>query len=71
MYHLQNQVTGEYVKALVKLRDGKYAVYYTPDIKQAMERWATLRGAEAAMARLYNSGTVPVGMLVVVGEAAT
>lgn len=71
MYHLQNQVTGEYVKALVKLRDGKYAVYYAPDIKQAMARWATLRGAEAAMARLYNSGTVPVGMLAVVAEAAT
>lgn len=71
MYHLQNQVTGEYVKALVKLRDGKYAIYYTPDIKHDMARWATLRGAKAAMARLYNSGSVPVGMLTVVAEAET
>lgn len=71
MYHLQNQVTGKYVKAMVKLKAGNYAVYYTQDIKYAMARWATLRGAEAAMGRLYNSGTVPVGMLAVVAEAAT
>lgn len=69
MYFLQNQVTGEYVCAMVKLRAGNYAVYYRRTMKECSRaRWATLRGAEAAMARLYNSGTVPVGMLAVAAE---
>ncbi len=71
MYYLQNQVTGEYVQELVKLKNGKYAIYYTPNIKLVLKHWATMRGAEAAMARLYSSGTVPVDMLAVVREVRT
>ena len=69
MYHLQSQVTGKYVKALIKLKDGRYAIYYTDEIKEAMERWVTLRGAEAALNRLYKSGTLEKpGVLAVVAE---
>ena len=71
MYHLQSQVTGKYVKALIKLKDGRYAIYYTDDIKEAMERWATLRGAEAALNRLYTSGTLEKpGVMAVVAEVS-
>ena len=40
MFYLRNQATGKYVSALIKLRDGQYAIYYRDDISQLDARWA-------------------------------
>lgn len=69
MFYLRNQATGKYVSALIKLRDGQYAIYYRDDISQLDARWATRRGAEAALDRLYASGTLTQsGVLAVIED---
>ncbi len=69
MFYLRNQATGKYVSSLIKLRDGQYAIYYRDDISQLDARWATRRGAEAALDRLYASGTLTQsGVLAVIED---